>query len=343
MAQSQEIPLKDVLLQFRAYVLMGLGRWYLILPAGLALAAYLAYEAKQEPRRYTAPLTFVVNEDEGGGVSMGGLLGQFGLPANSPGINVDKMFALARSGKIVNALLLDSVVIDGRADRFANHLLRTEQLTETWALTDPAAITGNSLEAMTLQERSLFRRLHLYLLREETPIIRFSTDKDTKIHRIAAAARNEQLSLELALHLYDLLSSFYTEETTGNARASVERLRGKKDSLAAALSTAEYGLATSQDTRLGLIQRRDVVRQRQLERQVQILNLSYAEVLRNLETADFALSTKTPFFQTVDLPYTPLYAHSANWRTAAIKGFVLGALAVFSLLAAWKFYREIMK
>ncbi|MEO0731321.1 MAG: hypothetical protein AAFZ52_00685 [Bacteroidota bacterium] len=343
MAQTREITLKDLLLQLQAYLRFGVRFWYLVLLSGGALAFYLAYEARQEPLRYYAPLTFVVNEDQPPGLVSGGLLGQLGLANSNPGVNVEKMFALARSGKIINALLLDSITIDGRADRFANHLLRTEELATLWELTEPKAITGDQLEQMSLRERALFRWLHRYLLREETPIIRLSTNEETGIHQITAAARDEELSLQLSLHLYELLSSFYTEETTGNARASVDRLRNKKDSLGVALQQAEYRLATQQDTRLGLIQRRDVLTQRQLERQVQILNLSYAEVLRNLETADFALSTKTPFFQTVDLPYTPLYKQDASWLTAAIKGFLVGAAFLFSFLMLVKFYREVMR
>jgi len=343
MAEVKELPIRDLLLLLGSYLAVAKRRWYLLLAAGLVMAGLLANRAYRQPVRYLASLTFVVNEEQTAGPGVGGLLGQFGLGGGSQRINVDKLFALARSGKIINQLLLDSITVNDLSDRFANHIIRDENLQVDWGLTDPKAINKKSLSEMTLQERALFRRLHSYLLNEDTPVLRFVANKETGILQIAAATRDQNLSLAVTMRVYALLSEFYTQEATGNARASVERLRHKVDSIATALSKSEYRLATQKDTRLGLIQKRDVVQRMQLERQVQILSLSYAEVLRNLETADFALSTKTPFFQIVDEPYTPLRASRANWRSEATKGFVGGTLIAFFLLALFKFYQDVMK
>ena len=80
----------------------------------------------------------------------------------------------------------------------------------------------------------------------------------------------------------------------------------------------------------------------QFNRKIQILSLAYGEIIRNLETAKFTLSTKTPFFQLVDEPFKPLLKMKANPIKNGIKGGALGVIIGFVLVGVVRFYRVAM-
>lgn len=341
---TREIPLRDIFLTIGDYLRAGLRFWWVLLLAGLAFAAWRGWKAKQEEPLYSATLTFVLNEDSGRPAA-GGILGQLGLGGGGgAGTSPDKITALAKSQKIIHGLLLDTVVIDGVADRMVNHVIATYRLVDEWLLPEGRRMIRNgTLETMTEKEKSLLKKMHFFLLSEEEEIITFGSNEDTGILSLKVKSRKQDLSLALSYGMYDRLSAFYTKESTGNSRATVQRLRVKSDSVGAALSAAEYQLAALMDTRLGAMQRRDLVRQAQAERRVQLLNLTHAEVLRNLETASFALSTQTPFFQTVDVPFSPIRGFQPDWQKSALTGLAIGAFLGFLLIAAFKFYRDVMQ
>ncbi len=339
----RDIPLKDLLLIIGEYLRESLRYWWLCLLLGVLVGGYLGWKARSTKMTYVAPMTFALNNASGGG-GVGSLLGQFGFDTGGgSSASPDKILALAKSQKILHDLLLDSVVVDGQSDRIANHLIEVYDLPEEWQLTgDPQKIIREEIEEMKKEERSLLKRLHSFVLSDVHNIIRINSDVKTDIIRVTAQTLNEDLSLAITRNLYDKLSSFYTQESTGSSRASVEKLRYKADSVAAALAAAEYQLATALDTRLDIQQQRGLLRQAQLDRQVQILSLSYAEILRNLETADFALSSRTPFFQTIDIPFTPLYRDKPNWKLQLIYGGVGGVFLGILLISLLKFYRSVM-
>jgi len=342
-SNTRDIPLRDLLLIVGDYLREGLRYWWVCIIAGLLVGGYLAWDAKNTPLTYVAPITFVLNDNSGGG-GVGSLLGQFGLDSGGgTGATPDKILALAKSQKIIHSVLLDSVLVDDQSDRIANHFLRVYHLPAEWELKDgEQSIRNGAIAAMSEKEKSLLKRLHQFVLHEDNGILRINAEKKTEIIKVTVTTLNEDLSLALATNIYDKLSLFYTKESTGSSRASVDKLRYKADSVAAALSAAEYQLATTMDTRLDIQQQRGLLRQAQLDRQVQILSLSYAEILRNLETADFALSSRTPFFQTVDVPFTPLYQDQPSWKLQLVYGCLGGGFFGFLLVCVLKFYRSVM-
>ncbi|MEM6769846.1 MAG: hypothetical protein AAF597_04590 [Bacteroidota bacterium] len=340
---ARDIPLRDLLLIIGDYLRAGIRYWWVAVFLGLLAGGYLAWEARRTPLAYVAPLSFVLNDSSGGG-GVGSLLGQFGISSGGgTGTTPDKILALAKSQKIIHATLLDTVTVDDKADRLANHLLTVYDLPTEWELKPGQwPITAGTIGAMEEWEKALLKRLHMFVLGYENNILRISSEKKTEIIKVTVKSINEDLSMALATNLFARLSAFYTQESTGSSRASVEKLRYKADSVANALAAAEYQLATALDTRLDIQQQRGLLLQAQLDRQVQILSLSYAEILRNLETADFALSSRTPVFQTVDEPFTPLYRDQPNWKLQLIYGCLGGGFFGFLLVCVFKFYRSVM-
>lgn len=344
---NDDISLKQVFLRVGSYLRAGSRNWYWILLGGMLFAVLFAFFAMSESVTYESKVTFVVNEDSpaGGGGGVGAILGQFGLGGGGTDFNLEKIIALAKSQKMVNELLLDSLKINDKEDLVANHLLEVYNLTEEWELEDSYPgfkITANEIDKLNRTQRRVLKSLFRYSILGGDALIKITAEDVTGILSITAVTEDEELSLQLSERLYSGLSNFYTKESTGSSKATVNKLQSKADSIYRELSSAEYQLAAMLDTRLGITQKRNLVRQSQLNRKVNILSLAYGEVVRNLETANFALSNKTPFFQIVDAPFLPLPSNSVNVVERAIIGLLIGMIVVFSIIAIFHFYREVM-
>ena len=340
----KEVPLRDLFNLVGGYLLILRRRWLWLLIGGALLSGYMAYQASITPRVYAADLTFIVNEETNSGAGIGSILGQFGLGGGATQkYNTAKIIALGQSQKIMNELLLDTLVIGDEADLLANHIIKHQLLVQKWEMSPDVKISASTLEELDYGERGLLKQLYLYLLESSERILSMRADGDTGILTVTAQSHSEELALRLAEEAYRRVSDFYTLESVSSSQASVERLQLKVDSIRGALESAEYRLAALIDTRQGITQRRDLVRQTQLNREVSILNIAYGEVLRNYETAAFALSTKTPFFQEVDMPFLPLQVTSRSALMQGIIGFIGGAFVVFAIFAARKFYLDVMR
>ena len=313
-----------------------------ILVAGLVGAAIaVALETRVE-EEYTAELTFLINEESTGGSAVGGLLGQFGFSTAGSEFNYDKIIALSKSQKLGFAVLLDSLRAGAPPERVGEAVVRAERLDEEWALGGTWPGLGAShVDSLELDARQILRSLH-YFTFVEPGICRTSADNATGLLTLSTQSPDEGLALALTRNLYDRLSGFYTEESVSARRASVSKLREKADSLRGALERAEYRAARLSDTRLGVAQQRDLIERTRLQREISLLGLAYAEVVKNLETAQFALSTKTPFFQVVDEPFAPLPRSRQKFAQRGAVGFAIGLVFGGLLAAGARFYASVM-
>ena len=66
--------------------------------------------------------------------------------------------------------------------------------------------------------------------------------------------------------------------------------------------------------------------QTQIDRDVRMLNVIYAEALKNQEIASFTLQNQTPFIQSLDLPLKPLEQKKENLFVNLAKIFFLTLL-----------------
>ncbi|MBC6994153.1 hypothetical protein QWY85_18665 [Neolewinella lacunae] len=343
----KEIPLRDVILTLQTYGRAGLRGWPWLLLGALLLGGLQAWRVNQEAVFYEAATVFVVNKQQSGGNALGSVLGRFGLGggAGDTGHSPKRVMAFATSRQLLHRLLLDTAELGGRHDLFINHLIEQSGFAEEWKLQELYGLdrlSTNQLDSLSRQERSLLKMVYAYLtLDPEKPIQKDISD-ETGMLTITARTRNEALSIYLSTALYHYLSDFYTEESTGQSLASVERLKARADSLLTEINRAEYQLANLADTQLSLTRQRDQVRRLQLQRQVNIATLAYGEVVRNLETAKFAMDGFTPFFQLVDAPFSPLRPAYPQPLKAGIRWGIIGALLAFLGLCAVFLYRNIM-
>lgn len=348
--EVRAVSIRQLILTIQDYAKAILRGWPWLLLAGVLYGGYRMYETSQRPVYWVAQTTFVVNNDqESGGGGLGAVLGRFGLGGGGGGgggENLNRIMSFATSKYMLNRMFLDSAEISGSDDLIVNHIIRGCNLEETYQLEEYygiTKITAPTIEEMPIQERRLLKAVYGHITASNELPLATAIEQETGILSIITKTQEEELSLFLSTAVYHYTSDFYTEESTGQSKATVERLQVKADSILGELNAAEFQLAKFSDTKLSLANQRDQTRTFQLNRKIQILTLAYGEIVRNLETAKFALSSNTPFFQLVDEPFTPLQAMYPKPLKAGIQGAIIGMILASVLVAAVHFYREVMR
>ena len=98
-------------------------KWWVVLGAFL-LSGIMVTNAWLTPKKYSAPLTFVINEDDGGGAGgIGAVLGELGFGGSKSGHNYEKISQLATSRLILGAALSSQTSIKGKNDYLGNLLI----------------------------------------------------------------------------------------------------------------------------------------------------------------------------------------------------------------------------
>lgn len=351
--QDDEITLKDLILKIQEFWrLLWSNKWYiivfsLILAAGFALRTYFT------PSTYPAKLTFMVNEDEGS--NMGGIanvLGQFGFSSGGKSeYNLDRILELSRSRRIVFPVLLDSITVDGISDVLANHLIRLYDFHEKWENTKVPGLqnfvfTTSDEYKLDNTGRIALNSLYTKIVGNEKknndPLLSNGYGEETAILNLTITALDPQLAIGLVTRIFDVLSAYYIEKSIEPQQETLNALKVKSDSLKFALASAESRLARFDDTHRNLYLSSDVVQRDQYQRQVNLLTIMYGEVIKNLETANFALQSQMPFFQTIDVPQAPILSAPKSLLKSVLIGGLLGGFLSCGFFISRKIYRDAM-
>lgn len=355
--QDDEITLKELILKVGEFWRELWKNWWVIGLIAIPIVVYMVYKAATADRTYEAELTFMVNKDEGGGMSaISGILGTFGLGGGSQGeYNLDKMLQLLKSRNITEKVIFSEVEIENNKDLLANHLIHHLDTLELW-FREPSILnkkpdnlkgfkfTHDSTANFTNLENKAVQRIKGRMLgNEDNPgFLTSGYNEDSGILNIKCKTQHEELSIELVKNYYQELSTFYTEKTVGGHQLTYNLLKIKSDSIYDALSATEFQLASLIESSRGVYSERENLRKNRLNREIQKLSIMYGETAKNLEIADFTLKSKTPFITLIDEPISPIKPESESIFKALVIGGLLGAFLGALFIISRKIYRDTM-
>ena len=330
--EEDEISLKEIILKLRVFYREALRNWKLIGLIAFPFVLFFLIRAIIVPPAYTARLTYMVNEDEGGGLGgVSTLLNQFGFAGGgSSEFNLDKIVQLSKSQKIIKEVLLEKGTVKDREDYFINHIIREYNYHKKWKK-DTTGLKNYLLESNNEEQfsktdykalKEIYARMTGNPKKRIKGLLSSGYTDDSGILDISIQSTSEPLSIQLANTMYDKLSSFYIEKTTEKQEQTYNIVRFKADSLKQLLNQTQYEYLKFDDTNRGLALRQSQARKLKLERDMQALAIAYGEALKNVEVADFALKSATPFFQEIDEPVSPI----APVKRSKLKAILLGAL-----------------
>jgi hypothetical protein len=361
--QDQEyFTLKDIILLILDYINTIKARWLWLLIPGVLIGGLYAYTDWSTPKMYQEKLTFMMDEKSGEAVEGLSLISDL-FGGKSGDENLDKILRLFESKKIIHNTLFDTISLAGKNDYLANHIIdqyTIEALTETykgllgWKVYWPKTLNDNQefrfarkdVEEFTNKENLYLRLLYEKIAGNEVfgidPLLTSELDDDTGIMTLRMKSEYEDITMGILNNIYKQLSEFFIEKTVEKQKKTYDIIKAKKDSVITELTKSEYSLADFKDRNRNLVTVKGYLRQLQLERDVAILNVMYAEVVKQMEATDFALKNKTPVVQIIDLPRRPIIPNKPFWVRGFIVGFLLGVGIAIVFIVFRKFFTDIL-
>ena len=349
--EEDEITLKELILKVQEYFWEVVRNWKWVVLITIPFVAFFLYKAISTPVTYQAELTFMVNEDDGGGLGgMSAILGQFGIGGGGRGKNnLDKILALAKSQRIIHETLLTKVEVEGKEDYIANHIINFYGPSEEWTneTSDLASLYFRQ-DSVASFDRATMKTLKSVYQKvigsaKVTGLLSTGYAESTGIMFLKTTSEKEELSIQLLKVLYDNLSKFYVTKTIEKQQQTFDVMFEKVDSIKEEMTKKEYALANFLDTNRSLLNNRSKLTQMRLKRDIQVLTEAYGASLKNFEIADFSLKNKTPFIQIIDTPFAPLPVVSASMKKNLILGVFLGGIVGLLFVVGRKILRDTME
>ena len=310
-----------------------LAKWKLLFSLGL-LGGILgfSYASIQSPT-YTGRLSFMINENEVGiPSSLSSLAGLAGIGGSSGGASDDKILFMANSRFILSSTLLKKVLLNGREDLLVNHYIDVYEMKDGFladtALKGFTYVKNSKNGDLNYQENKVIDKIIGNIVEGKNLIIT-SKKKSGLVAQSAGIilfefkSISEDLSYHFINSLYAELSSYYINKTVQRQSKNYALIRHRADSLKSVLESREGAGALFVDRNINPVKMQMRVMGERIRKEVEILNMMYAEVLKNLEIAKFTLESQTPSLTLIDSPTIPLEKKKLSRLKSAILGAIL--------------------
>jgi len=346
--KDDEITLKELILKLKEFWAYLWERKVWIILVGLLMAAIFAVKAKMKPVEYQASLTFMVEEDTGGG-GMSGILSQFGFGGGGSEYNLQKILTLSKSMRITSAVVLDTGVVDGKSDLYGNHIIDLYKYHDkkSWQKPENELVAfyfgdaSRTQKAKNIALKSVFRKV-IGGKKTKNSLYSSSVNDDTGIMTLSVKSESADLSLGLVKTFFKHLSEYYIAKSTEKVEATFEILKGRTDSIHTLLGQKEYALAQFKDKNRGIYLNKVKIREQRLMTQIRALQMAWGESLKNQEMADYALKEQTPFIQPIDIPFTPISPIPNSLLKALVLGGFLGGFLAVGYFVFRKIISDVM-
>ena len=343
--EDDEITLKELILKIREYSKEIFRNWWILLLFILPISAYMLYEAYNTKKTYKANLTFIVNDDKGASLGLSAALGGLGDLAGGAGSKLDKIIEFSKSRRILQTALFRTGKIDGITDFYANHLIRDQEFHEKWEK-DTTGLKGFLYKRGDVDNFSRTENKALLALQEilvgKKPIFTGSYEKKSEIMKLVLTTNSEELSIDLLRSIYVDLSAYYIDKSISKERKTYDVFKAKGDSLRALSLNKDRSADQYEDNHRGSLFLEDKREADRYKKDAMLYGTLYAETQKNLNLAGFALESKLPYIQDIDMPIAPIKPEIKSKKMALIIGFALGGFLGAIVVILRKILREAM-
>lgn len=331
------ISIKDINKTLADFLKLLIRKWYVVLISVVVFALLGLTVSLVFKPRYTAKLSFVLEESDAQSSlgSLAGIASQFGLSATvgSSTFNSDNIIEILKSRNIVQKALLTENNINNKNDLLINHYLRFNGYYDNWSddiKLKNLKFTSSDESKLTHLQDSVLMVVYKEIYNNLLEVDKLKTQLDIIV--IKTKSKDELFSKYFAENLIKCVTDFYITTKTHKARETLEFLQGRADSTKNALDAAELQLAKWQDSRIQLVKYEAQIDRAKLMRNVQILQIVYSEILKNLELSKMNLLNITPLVKIIDKPILPLESFDITVSVGIILGIAIGLILTLVFL-----------
>jgi uncharacterized protein involved in exopolysaccharide biosynthesis len=349
-SHTDDISLKELIFKIKEYADEVKNNWKVVIVFIALSLLFFFFKHFTTPNLYNASLTFMVNENEGGGGLAGAssILNTLGFNGQAED-NLDRILALSKSMRIIEEVLLTKTVVDGDTDFIGNIIIKKYDYdNKNW--NKSKSLKGfrfkhTNVDSFSIIEKKALRAVYEKVVGSSNvpALMSNGQSRQTAIMTINITTISDELSVSLCKTVFEKLSSFYIEKAVEREKETYNLVKTKADSIKRLLIGADYASAKFEDSNRGLLMETVKVPTKQLSRDVGRLTIMYGEAVKNLELSDFALKNKTPYVQTIDIPFSPLSPSESSWKKVLIISLGVGTILSVLFLISRKLLREVLK
>ena len=351
---NDEISLKELIIKLKIWISYLKSKWKIIFITGLIGGLIGLTIALFEKTKYSAEITFGMEEDKGGSSSIGGaqsIASSFGIDIGGGGGGLfasSNLAELMKSRLIVEKVLLKPIQYKNKTISLVEYYIQKNNLRQKWEV-----ITGfQNIQFPPGGDRSKYTILQdeilagiCYELTDKDKLKINQKDKKATFLSIEVISEDETFSKIFCENLLKETSDFYIETKSKKARINVNVLQRQVDSIKLALNIAISGVASEIDNVYNLNPAFNIKsapsKKRQIDVQANTALLSNLAV--QLEMAKIALRRETPLFQVIDMPFFPLQKlRISKLKFLLIGGFMASFLSILYLISS-KSYKKMME
>jgi len=317
----------------------------------LGIAIGLTYTFLKKPT-YEAKLVFLLNDSKSVGMgNLSALAGQLGLGGQSSvSVSEDRVFYLAYSKRIIGGALLAR---NAQGETLGDRLIAIRKLKAAWGkdtiLNRFESFTSKEIRNLSIVEnKAMDQLIQLILLSKKYAVDSYKKkvaslvgSQNSGMMYVSFEFSDELFSKDFVQAIFNELSSFYEISAVKSLQNNYDLISSREDSLKQALQLVEDQMAATIDGNFQVNKFIGKVGENRLRRKLEILNLFYAEVIKNKEVAKFNLEQERPVFQIVDEPLLPLeakYKSKVVYASLAGFGLLLLGIAYFTFLYVWQIW-----
>ena len=346
-SDNDEISLKELILKVKEWGRFLKTKKKNIIIAGIIGSLLGLTIALFEKPTYKAVLTFAMEEDKGsggGGLSSAlGLASSFGIDVGGAGggggaFAASNLAELMKSRLLVEKVLLESIIINGKKITLAEYYIQINELREGWEkkpeLNKIQFLPGADPSKFTIQQDSIIREIHKDLINKEKLSIT-QKDKKVTILFVEVNSENEIFSKYFCENLAKETSNFYIETKSKKAKINVSVLQKQVDSVKNALGGAITGIAYETDNVYNMNPALNIkgAPSKLMQVDVQANTAILTNLVVQLELAKITLRKETPLIQLIDRPILPLEKEKFGMlKSIIVGGFFAGFLYVLYLI-----------
>lgn len=350
MTSIKSISLKEMYRLLLNLIQFALRNWKWMVAFGVVGGILGFSYASIKKIKYKSHLSFLINENESSPVNLSSLAGLAGLGAmNTGGVNEDKLMFLTTSRYIIGSSLLKTVATpDGKKEVIGNQFIRVYRLNKIFAkdtlFNHFKGFYHTSIDSLNSAENKATDII--VKLITDAKLLKIEGKKKTGlvsqnagIVTIDFTCPDETLAKVFVDELYEVLSTHYINKTIQRHLRNYQLISHRADSLKWILTDKENIGASVYDQNLNVARMKARVKLERTRKDLEMLNLMYGEVLKNLEIAKFNLENQTPVLQLVDTPTFPLPIEVASKIVYTIVGIIALTLAGYCFLLVRHFIR----
>ena len=340
---NNEIQLRDILiklLDYKTYLLKK--KFTIIAVAGFSFILGIIFVISTDIK-YTAELTFVVEEQKKSGGTLGSMTGiasQFGFDlGNSSGSTFSQknILEFLKSRGVIEAALLQNREVNKTDDLLIEHYLLINKIKDYWEENED--LSPVSFHGVLTKDNDSISGIICAGIIEEKLVVELKSP-EANIINLSYTSINEEFAKVFVEVLIEQMSIMYINHQTAQTNNTLDFLSSRSDSVFMELEIAEEEFAKVKDINQRIVKASGRLKELQLMRNVEVLNTMYLEIIKNLEISKLTLLNKTPIIQIIDKPIIPLKVEENTELLFGLLSAFLGGILSISFYVLRKLFRD---